>query len=254
MNYIMNQVNTQVEYNFLKSFIDFGTRFSNGMAFILSTITMIYIIGWVRAETYFKYLNASWILKEFTNITYISYSIFPVIILFSSLLILIILSLRGDIKYEHLKILIIFSFTITFICSLYGYGYGYNFQPNISTQLIYIASISSSITASCLLVLIIISQNNFQWKKYLLTFFTFVMGYGIFLSPYLIGRAEGLRDSNPNTTELPLVHVEKLSNEKLRLLHFHRDVFYLIVLQNENNNSKEDIIYVVKLEDIIQIK
>ena len=236
----------------IDSLINGGNIYKNLVAVLISSISLIYIIGWVRAKTYFFVFDADWLTKELSTGLLINNSIIPVSTLVLSLIAVVFSILYNSLNLSKLRILVSILFVGTILSIMFGYFTLIDEQYNRSILLFYSSAVGSSILASCLLGLIILfHQNEKPDQKKLMIILLFVSVYGFFISPISIGYSEGLRDRDVNYSNLP--HIDFGDSTSYRLLYQKLDLLYYIELNDETYNNTQVNIRKINSESSFRI-
>lgn len=210
-----------------------------------------YILGWIRARSYFSEFGAEWIFNELSLMYLIKLSVVPIL----AILIFLITSLsdiarRIIIGKELVKTLV---FLIVVFLMIHSFGIYLNYIQNYSSYL----NISfTKVFYSALILTLVFGKNiialmktGHRWSSE--NIWELLLWSALFLfSIYSLGKAEGKVDSDLETSTLPTVILDSEQSEiSWRLLYSQGDNLYIVKPAN-----KDSEIQIVKPEDISHIR
>ena len=222
-----------------------------------------YLIGWIRAKSYYQIFGASWITHQLKPSVLLSLSALPVG-LFALLIIIRFMNFsRSKSSYKKLeKLEKIFVLTGVAIFILFTIIDFYALQTDIYSKyrwlnclgflLYFTLYLFAAALANRICSLILLYRDNvLNWYSIISDTLYFVFFLGIFIVTGNIGRFEAYRDSDILRTTLPQVVLKETPKQKWHLLMANNDIFYITKLPTATGSAEFRVIHAEQLSSII---
>lgn len=208
----------------------------------LGLVIIAYLVGWLRAESYYSAFGARWVTRELTPIELLSFSLWPLVFLVIGLVLtmtdiaerLIGKSLRQ--VESFLLGLVIFSQTIAMGLSWSGY--------KIMAAYFALASLFNSSSLLMLTfgkIVLGLHSNRFKWHSSLVwILFWACLSYGA--NCMILGSIEGDRDNDPAHSELPAVMLRDTVVGDWRLLRSSDQTMYVANIADSTNHPPVSVL------------
>lgn len=220
----------------LSSLGKFSQILKNFLGLLMSSIVLLYLLGYLRTKAYFFVFDSDWLMKEIGLETYIENSILPVLVLVLMFLLCMLGYVYGMLDQNKAKILIIIAFSVTTLLLMFGYYYIIKGEFSASFSLLVISSIGAA-SLGAILIFVVALFNETISERAALLIFIFIIVYGIVLSPISIGYAQGHRDRIEGSTKLPMLDYRGASSN-YRVLYHKNDIFYLVNLYEKDHKDQ----------------
>ena len=202
----------------------------------LGLAVVAYLIGWIRAESYYSAFGAGWITKELTSTELLGFSAWPLVLLVISFVVtmtdiatrLVGKSLR---KAEYFSLgFVLVGLSAALGCSWFG-------NRQIAAKIAWLSMYYSS----CLLMLTFgkivlgLHSNRFEWQS---SFVWILLWGSIFYGANcrVLGIIEGNRDNDPAYSELPVVTLGDSKVGDWRLLLSSDQTMYVADIADKTNS------------------
>ncbi len=222
---------------------------------LIGIVFVAYVIGWIRAETYYSAFGASWIAGQLSQAQLLNFSKEPLIFFLiawgvvSETVVTYEVSLNG---LSKTKLILAFLFCLGFILyfvkpdDLGGYF-------KISLSLIYLILFSLWIAVEVNFITLLHLNDKMKRPSVLFHLIPFLCIWFLFWFPIEWGTTDALRDMNINTTTLRRVVLKGSTNVNRRLLGYDGNNFVVVTLPGLAEKENHLSLQVVKSEDILKI-
>lgn len=198
-----------------------------------------YLIGWIRASSYFDQFGAKWMLVQLGPGEILQFSMLPLTVFLGVLLFLLLYladetftpkSVDSFGEWAVVIAALALVIQVTPVASRY---------PDASLAFAQLSNLFWFVAAAARLSVVFyrLPDRGYQWTPPALSFAVYLLFIGLYQGPSFLGAAEGKVASDPSRSDLPFVFV-KHEEEPRRLIWTSGDLAYLAILQEEHRHAR----------------
>jgi len=240
MNYENKNNSVKLKKNALLD--TYGNVFSKVPRFItniLSISFVAYIVGWVRANSYYSEFGAKWIVAQLNTNELLQFSIWPFLILGLSFFIVTEVIAENKTSYKKIVLLSVCSIFLAFMILILNRLFVRKYFVSFELALAFIALFALGIAASLLAnqIVLLHSKGMAKQPSIIFSLIPYMCFIGFYILPNNLGEIEGQRDIDIIRTQLPRVVLRDSKNKKTRLLRYNGSEFFIVRLPNSGDSG-----------------
>jgi hypothetical protein len=216
-----------------------GRRFVRAIAASIAIAGSCYVIGWVQAHAYFAGWNAPWMTGLLSASQLLAYSVLPLFIV----LYLLFFQIHGVARQEEkrpanlikrLRLVMLGMALFSGVAALHIF-YGGESHPRADIILTFLLVVGFAFFMAVEATALLMIYRQGSWDATATLALAWIVGFGGYFIPTMIGQAQARRDTTALTTSLPIVDLRAPDGISYRLVLVANDTYYLAELGDATN-------------------